>query len=452
MPVLSERALLVANALVSSPAGFRRMELRAATGLSGPTIQRALADLRAAGWLEEKASEQSPVGAHVRLGREAGVIAAVDVGRRHVRSQLADVHGRPLHDEPVEAGAIDVDEEGMAVLATVRQTLLTALQRASEAQGEPYTLSEIRCVAVGVPAPVQSTGSIADLSLSEWSGKPVRHLIHRALAAHAETTGETLHPHLEIVVAKDAEVGALATWREYHDQTSSNDGGSRGTKDRDTSERASGLLFVKASHGIDAAFIHRGELVSGHRGMAAQLGHMWVPAQFDEFLEDFPVRLREAPPTKCLRCGRRACLENMASGAAQLRLLERVRESGAPQTLREMVAQINDDPAAHALSRQALIIASIRLGVVIAEASRVLDPSHIKVGGILASAGDTLMAPLRTAFARSTIGGQQAEITAVGSHRIDRVELDGAIELARRTLDFARDRVGVTAPAHARDD
>ena len=64
-----------------------------------------------------------------------------------------------------------------------------------------------------------------------------------------------------------------------------------------------------------------------------------------------------------------------------------------------------------------------------ADAVRLADPTRIFVGGLLAEAGETVMTPLRIAFAKA-LPDLEPQVLAVEKTRITRLELEGAVAVA----------------------
>src|SRR5215469_15979187 len=107
-----------------------RPELAQAAGISPPTLHRALADLREEQLIEER--EGDGPGSVIRLGRKAGVVAAVDVGRAHRRAALADVHGRTIGGVAEQDHSEHPDEWGASLLPSIAELVAEAVKNASD--------------------------------------------------------------------------------------------------------------------------------------------------------------------------------------------------------------------------------------------------------------------------------------------------------------------------------
>jgi glucokinase len=152
-------------------------------------------------------------------------------------------------------------------------------------------------------------------------------------------------------------------------------GAGRGTKD---------MVFLTLSTGIGGGLILDGKIYRGHRFLAGEAGHQ--------------VLVPDGPPCGC---GKRGCLEALASGTAiARRLLERREElsrgGGPPPQVpaepRELVARAR---AGDRFSREFLRETAGFLAHGIANLVFILDPERVILGTIAVAAGDLLLAPLR---------------------------------------------------------
>jgi glucokinase len=150
------------------------------------------------------------------------------------------------------------------------------------------------------------------------------------------------------------------------------------------------LVYMTLSTGIGGGVIVDGRLVHGVASAAAELGHLTVAT-------DGP---------RC-DCGNHGCLERMASGtniarsareraAAEpqraARLIELAGGNPAAITAAHVVSAVRDgDPLADEIWDRAMRFIAIGLGSII----HVLAPPLIVLGGGVAQAGETLLAPVR---------------------------------------------------------
>jgi len=136
------------------------------------------------------------------------------------------------------------------------------------------------------------------------------------------------------------------------------------------------VLFVAVGTGIAAAHVVDGRAAPGAHGAAGELGHVVVRP--------------DGPPCGC---GGRGCLETVASAAAVGRRY--AERAGGPADARRVAAAVAaGDATAAAVWREA--VGALADGLVIGQA--MCDAERIVIGGGLAEAGETLLAPLRTAL------------------------------------------------------
>lgn len=116
------------------------------------------------------------------------------------------------------------------------------------------------------------------------------------------------------------------------------------------------FIYVSGEVGIGSALVRRGQLETGSRGWAGEIGHMCVNS-------DGPA----------CPCGANGCLERYAGSQALL-------EHSSSKTLDELLVKLeqHDPHAVYALSN-----AGRALGIALANAANLLDVSNIVLGGVL---------------------------------------------------------------------
>ena len=125
-------------------------------------------------------------------------------------------------------------------------------------------------------------------------------------------------------------------------------------------------VLVTISEGVGAGVLSNGQLVSGHRGMAGEFGHIIVD-----------------PAGPRCACGQSGCWETFASCSAALRYYKELRPKGRAIDFPELLnlAEEGDPAAAEALARQAAWIGR-GLRMIIAA----LSPSTILITGEISPA------------------------------------------------------------------
>jgi glucokinase len=152
------------------------------------------------------------------------------------------------------------------------------------------------------------------------------------------------------------------------------------------------VLYVNIGTGIGAGVILNGSLYHGNNGVAGEIGHVTVQPG--------------GPPCGC---GKRGCLEALASGPSLGRRARdaAVRDRLAAAALLQLAAgEVQGIEGAHVFAaaaagdpfaKQLVEETAGYLGLAFANAANLLDPGVIVVGGGLADAGEVLFAPLRDA-------------------------------------------------------
>jgi glucokinase len=166
------------------------------------------------------------------------------------------------------------------------------------------------------------------------------------------------------------------------------------------------VFYVTIGTGVGTAIILDGRVLYGRTGTAAEGGHMTI---------DFRA------PVRC-GCGKRGCLESMASGPAMaLRAQEKVLADGASgATMLKLaggeVKRINaevvvkawqaKDPLAHQVMQETVDLLTIWLGNVV----DLLEPEVIVIGGGLGSRIPEWYEPIRKALPQWSINSRANEI------------------------------------------
>ena len=141
------------------------------------------------------------------------------------------------------------------------------------------------------------------------------------------------------------------------------------------------LLYLTVSTGIGAGIILDGALYRGEHSLAGEIGHMFL-------LPDGPL----------CPCGRRGCLEALASGRSIARQMrQKLAEQGDLAVIEAITAKSVAEAAAvgNPSARSVWAEAMRWLGIGIANAANVINPGRVVVGGGLARAGVLLFEPVQ---------------------------------------------------------
>lgn len=254
----------------------------------------------------------------------------------------------------IKAEVLDPDLASVAAArrATPRGAPETILDAVAATAGEllaclPADRHPVR-IGLAVPGIIDAATGTGVLSTTlGWRDVPVAAMV-------AKRTG------LPVVVTHDVTTAGFAEHRI---------GAGRGADD---------VLVVVLGTGISAAVVAGGRIVAGGRGQAGELGHVVV-----------------RPGGPVCTCGRRGCLEAIASAAAITRRYTELSGRSAAGAL-DVRRRLGTDGFADGVWCEA--IAALADALVTALALLAMD--RIVIGGGLAEAGDALLGPLRDAVTR----------------------------------------------------
>lgn len=270
------------------------------------------------------------------------VSVGVDLGGTNIRAAVVEADGgiRTKARRPVGA-----DHAPAAVVAAVAACIFDALGPAG------VSLDEVAGVGVGVAGQVRvGTGVVAQGPNLGWQDVPFGSLMTAALGR-------------EVSVFNDVEA---ITWGETRH------GSARGHRD---------VLAVFAGTGVGGGAVIDGRLHRGATGVAAEIGHVKV----------------EARGASC-GCGGKGCLEAYLGGRNLSRTLQEAAETDWPALL----DAAGDARAVHAGHVEALLARGDpraealfgelggQLGLVLANAVTLLNPSALVVGGTVLQGCPTL--------------------------------------------------------------
>lgn len=173
------------------------------------------------------------------------------------------------------------------------------------------------------------------------------------------------------------------------------------------------IVLVTVSEGVGTGVFANGRLISGHRGMAGEFGHVSL----------------DTSGLLC-SCGRRGCWETFASCRAALRYYKELQPQSRTITFLELLnlAEEGDQHAAQALAKQALYIGR-GLQLIIAG----LAPSLILVAGDITSAWHLFGPVIEKESAKYALGGALPQILPTHEGEIARLRGAAALVFQRRS-------------------
>jgi glucokinase len=304
---------------------------------------------------------------------------AVDIGGTKVEVGIGDRAGHWLTTRRVPTGDLGAGPEIVGRLADV---LRDEARRAGGVKP--------RAVGLGCPGPLDVAAGIirTPANLPDWKDIPIVKGLSDALSVPA-------------FLDNDATAAGLGEWRF---------GAGRGFDD---------VVYITVSTGIGAGMVSGGRVVEGTTANAGELGHVTAVVQ-----DGVPCH-----------CGRRGCLETLASGTAIGRIGEERRASspllanhpGRVDAAAVFEAAAANDPVASHIVDEATTWLAWGVGLMV----NLYNPARIVFGGGVAIAnGERLLAPIREKAPGYTFGDLLAAASIVGAELGDKTGVAGALAVA----------------------
>lgn len=338
--------------LIKKRSPISRAALAEASSLAKPTVSVIVEDLIASGMVREKG-----VGPSTREGGRPPVLlefdalsqclAGVHIGVTTTTIVLADALGQEFHRTSMPTGRGKAER----MLERTARAVQDAVREAGV---------EDRSLAVGICVPGltdMSTGVCRLAPALGWIEVPVRGIVQRVLEA-------------PVYVHNTSQAAAVAETVE---------GAAKGADE---------VALLYLGSGIGSGLLTGGRLLPGATGLAGEIGHC-------------PVVGSDEP----CACGRRGCLEAVASGLALARAAERAVAAGRKTALAQHAGRLTvaDIAAAaeqgDAVAVQLLSEAGELLGLAATWLLNITNPTVLVLAGGMVAAGDVLLQPLRDAIA-----------------------------------------------------
>jgi predicted NBD/HSP70 family sugar kinase len=342
-------------------------EIARATGLAPATVSNIVRELVAVG-LVDTTLGSGRRGSTVRISPEAGLVAGIDFGHRHVRVAIGDLAGVLVAQQREALSPDHGHQEGLSRAGALLEKLLHEHGR---------TLDSVHTVGLGLPAPIGRDHIVMTAGiLPGWVGVNARH-------AASAYLGRPVH------VDNDANFGALA---EHH---------------RGAGAGHPTMVFVKVSSGVGAGLVLGGRLFHGADGTAGEIGHLTLD-------EQGPL----------CRCGSRGCLEAYAaSGTAEAMMAGQIPDATVDGI-------VTAGRSGHMGALRVFEDAGLHLGWALAVLANLVNPSAIVVGGEMSRAGDMLLDPVRVGLRRHALASVAAGTVVTAAQLGDRASVIGALLVA----------------------
>jgi glucokinase len=320
------------------------------------------------------------------------LIVGFDLGGTKMHAAAVDEQGKVLANERAKT----LPEEGAeAVIGRMAQLIgdITAKLGARP--------SDVRAVCVGVPGGVDDQTGVVDKAPNlRWEGVPLRRLLSAQIGG------------ARVFLDNDVRVAVLGE-HAY--------GVGRGTRN---------MVGIFVGTGIGGGVIVDGQLLTGQRGAAGELGHMVL----------------DPKGPKC-PCGRRGCAEALASRTSiEREVRERVKDGKKSSVLKLMKKEkrprLTSSVVARALESGDKVMTQVfsraqkHIGMLVGNVVNLLDPEVVVIGGGLAERlGEQMVAPIReVAYDRVLVQRDRERVRIVATELKDLAAPAGAAFIARSRL------------------
>ena len=298
------------------------------------------------------------------------LILGIDIGGTKSAAVIGNVDGEVLARAAAKTDALDWRSGVQSLFGLARDVC----------RDYGCRVSEIAAVGVSCGGPLDSeTGTIyAPPNLPGWEAVPLKALLEAEFG-------------LPVTVENDANATAVAEHRW---------GAGQGCRE---------LAFLTMGTGIGAGLILNNQLYRGRSGLAGEIGHMTL-------VPDGPL---------CL-CGKRGCLESLASGTAIGRM-GRERFGEMSVTAHDVCDRARlGDPTAGGIIAEAAYF----MGLGLAALLQTLNLERIVLGTLVVHAADLLLEPIRRSTQANCWPSVWAGVTIVPAALGDAAQDKAALAVA----------------------
>ncbi|EDL62555.1 ROK family glucokinase, partial [Bacillus sp. SG-1] len=281
-------------------------------------------------------------------------LVGVDLGGTTTKLAFISLYGEIVHKWEIPT---DTSENGKNIIVDIAKSIDHHLDELGESKGK------LKGIGMGAPGPVDMTNGIIyeAVNLGWEKNTPLKDLLE-------------VETGLPCVIDNDANCAAIGEmWK----------GAGNGAKD---------IVAVTLGTGVGGGVITNGDIVHGNRGAAGEIGHITVMPEGG---------------FQC-NCGKKGCLETVASATGVVRLaLKALEESAESSSLRSTLEadgiisakQIFDEArGGDVLAVSIVDQLAFYLGLAIANLGNALNPDKIVLGGGVSRAGEVLLTPVDKYF------------------------------------------------------
>lgn len=371
---------LVLN-LIKNRGPISRTEIARVSGLSPATISGISADFIARGLVHEMGEGESTGGRRpvlLRLNYRAGFVVGVKLMEHAITSAVTDLDANVLYHRVT---TLEHTRDPSAAL----EAIVRAIEMTVEESG--IEQRSLLGIGIGMAGVIRSETGLCHYSpYFGWRDVKI---------------GEPIEAHFGLPVYIDNDVNTLTIAEQWF-------GYGYGVDD---------FVVVTVGRGIGAGIVVNGQFYRGALGGAGEFGHITLA--------------REGP---LCDCGKRGCLEALASDPAVLRMVRERIAAGEESALAAMGALTLED-VIHAaedgeqIAREALEDSGRWLGVGIANLVNMLNPKLVIVAGEGVRAGEYRFQAMREAIGMHAFDGLAKELKIVIEPSGDETWARGAASL-----------------------
>ncbi len=359
---------LVLN-LIKSRGPISRTEIARLSGLSLATVSAITAELMKTGLVHEMGAGESTGGRRpvlLRLNHRAGFVVGVKLMEHAITSALTDLDAQVLHYQVTPLPPADPHPPTVEiVLPLIIEAIETTIRESA--------VERRRMLGIGVGMAGLVDGAAGICRYSPFFGwRNVR--IADPIAEHF---------HLPVYLENDVNTLTIAEqWFGY-------------------GHGVDHFVVVTVGRGIGAGIVVNGQFYRGALGGAGEFGHITL--------------VDGGPPCDC---GKRGCLEALASDPAVVRQARAAIALGEKTSLAavdplSLEAVVEAAEAGDELARRLLADSGRWLGVGIATLVNVLNPQMVIVGGEGVRAGEWRFGPMREVIRAHAFNGLADEMEIV---------------------------------------
>lgn len=339
---------------IFSHENISRAEIARMTNLTRSTVSDIVSDLIDGGLVSEIGVGQSQVGKNpilLSLIEDSRWLIGLDLAQNQFRGAVVNLRGkiRDVVSIPVNGG------DGTDALPLVYQILDKLISS---------TTRPLTGIGVGAPGLVNtSEGIVVDAVNLNWKNLPLTRLLEQRY-------------HLPVSILNDCHAAAIG------EKTYGKD-----------FQKDENLVLINVHHGIGAGIIINREIFQGDGGFAGEVGHIVAVHENGEIC----------------RCGKRGCLETVASATALIRQVREMVEQHPACKLARDPRGINLDTIEEAfhhgdpLTRDLVLKTSHYLGMAIANLVGILNIQKVVLEGDMTRFGTAWLDQIRTVMMKYSL-------------------------------------------------